>query len=472
MSWNLQNQSLCLSTDFWGRVLKLLEPTLPTPALPQTGDSCEARLCTQSLFWQLPGMCKTFHSVFKAYPELGCQNVTVGALNRSERLTSTRVFLHSHAAAIRCLDTGPSSDYVMRYFEALSHIPDTLQTAKVQVRGTYQMRCLVPFTSLVSLSVRLDSDSAWYKRLDLSLLQQLHQLSHLSVDHADCDLPDITSLTHLELRSSSIECSYGDLAFGALAGRIVKMTIDCCSVRELHWRGLLGCTALQSLSLASYCDIPAHNRCQDCEFDQQTDQPHLPAGMSDLTALTHLQLHPQPYGCKAGTRVDFGSLLELACLQSLELTLPHPIAVDSTFSGLSLLTSLYIKAAETGQEYLHLSLDMQAMQSLQKLVVAGTFTASIGVLGLLLLQTIKHMKFRDSVPADDQTCGLLGQLEIGFVDHVDLLFEMNECDLAQYTMAQELQELQDSMSMPNAASVIDISRVASGPSDEEWLQWD
>ena len=155
----------------------------------------------------------------------------------------------------------------MRHFEALSHIPDTLQTAKVQVRGTNQMRCLVPFTSLKSPSVRPDSDGAWYKRLDLSLLQQLHQLSHLSVDHADCDFPDIPCLTHLELRSSSIGCSYSDLSFSALAGRIVKMTIDCCSVRDLHRRGLLGCTALQSLSLASYCDIPAHSPCQDCEFD-------------------------------------------------------------------------------------------------------------------------------------------------------------------------------------------------------------
>ena len=240
----------------------------------------------------------------------------------------------------------------------------------------------------------------------------------------------------------------------------MKMTIDRCEVRELHLRGLLGCTALQSLSLTYYCDIRAESPCEDCILDRQTDQSHLPAGMSDLTALTHLHLHPRP--CRAGTRIDFGS--ELACLQSLELTLPHPFAVDSTFSGLGLLTSLYIKATESDQKYLHLSLDMQALQSLQKLVVDGTFTASIGVMGLLQLQTIKHVKFRDSVPADDQTCGLLGQLETGFVDHVDLLFEMYEHDLTHYTIAQELQ---DSMSTSNAASTTDILRVVSGPSDVE-----
>ena len=128
MSLNLQDQSLCLPTDLWRRVLKLLEPTMAS--LPQTEDPYEDRLCAQSLFWQLPGVCKTFHNISKAYPELGCQSVTVGELNCTERLTSTTAFLRSHAAAIQCLDTGPSSDSSTIYFWALSHSPDTLQTAK------------------------------------------------------------------------------------------------------------------------------------------------------------------------------------------------------------------------------------------------------------------------------------------------------------------------------------------------------
>ena len=463
MSSNLQDQSLCLPLDLWRRVLKLLESA--TAKLSLTGDSYEDRLCAQSLFWQLPGVCKTFRDTFRAYPELGCQNIAVGALNRSKRLTSTTMFLHSHAAAIQCLDTGSSSDNVMRYFGALSHIPDTLQTAKLQVKGPDQFGCLAPFTSLVSLFVRLDN-RAFYQGLDLAPLQQLHQLSHLSVDYAWCGIPNFTSLTHLDLRGCRVHCLYG-----GFAETFIKMTMDECEVKELHLRGLSGCTALQSLSLRNYCGIRAKDSREDCVFSQQAFESHLPAGMSDLTALTHLHLHPT--SCRAGTLIDFGALLDLACLQSLELTMPHSITFDSTFSRLALLTSLYIKATGTvkgtSQEYLHLSRDMQAMQSLQKLVVDGTFTASSGALGLLLLQTIKHVNFRDSVPADDQTCKLVGQLQTGFVNRVDVLFEMYEYDLTHYTMAQKLQVC---MSTLNAAhDDKDFKQVISGPSDDEWLQW-
>ena len=376
--------------------------------------------CTQcpKHILQLPWVCKAFHSVFEAHPELGCQVVLIKKVPKS---TSLVPWLQARAAATQHLDSGSSAADRVKYLEVLLHSCSSLKSIRIKVKS--RLHFLTHLASLTSCSLKfVDFDET----PDLSPLSGLQKLSHLSLDNGYIQfgcLPTLVSLTHLELCGVKVETSY--CTFVSTLG---KLRVEKCDLEGLHTRGLLGFTALQSLQLCDSCVITADDYADSCKFGIESFPPGMPNDMSPLFSLTCIQLLYPMDQCYPGVgmQLDFRGIDTLPNLQSLEIMTPGTIIFDHEYEKLTRLTSLHISARKCSKDHLSFTLDWQVLQALQQLEVNGSFAADRRLLGLAMLPYLRRVNLKEVIPANQITCSVFNDLEDAMaLRHQDILFHLS-----------------------------------------------
>ena len=344
----MADQACNLPLDIWAQILRHAQPSI-AKAHDQHWHSVTHK--EQTIFWHLPLVCKAFHTVFTAHPELGCAVVLAkGPLKPwipcSKFATSFKPWLTCHADAIQTIDFGPHTVHIADYLAALS-LPATILTAiKLQVlHNTRDIQSLACFTSLVScsLSKKTPKFSTW-EVLNLASLSELPHLVHLNLSHgAFNDLSAAKFLTHLEISWADVyvsDCS-------SLSMTLLKMDLKSCRMTfvDSQSTGLVLFTALQSLHMGGHCYLETPS---DDDYDFTMDDIiRIPIDLSPLASLTSLKLQPTGRGeWFVHRRADSSGIGSLPNLQHLSIEATGALDFGSAYQSLSRVSSLCIRVKD------------------------------------------------------------------------------------------------------------------------------
>ena len=206
----------------------------------------------------------------------------------------------------------------------------------VKPRSVVEAQQLSSFTALTSCCLR-SAFKFKYGIQDLAPLQGLQHLKKLQLQNgAWCNLSAASHLTELDLGiavvSSTARC--------ALVTSLIKLRSDRSEVHKLHEKGLLACTALQSLRVVNRFEFAATHmsdvfraNCPDCRAS-------VPFSFSSLVSLT--ELHISSHSQVREHVVDFSNIGSIPNLSSLHLSTGKAIQIGRAFVDLTRLTKLFI----------------------------------------------------------------------------------------------------------------------------------
>lgn len=431
----MADQGSKLPSELWAMVF---EHIMPLPASVESDWSIGAP--AQAAFWQLPMVCKAFYNTFADHPELGCcVFVSLIKHHGESRDTGTRSlvpWLQAQAEAVRALHAECTTSEVPKHL----HLePPPVSFALLQNKGfTADLHILKSFTSLTACC--LSSSHALYERrgpVDLTPLQALRHLRTLGLHGGSYTcLAAVSFLTSLELKlahthETSRESAQPELLYCASASTLVQLSMTKSTIRQLHPRGLLGCTALQCLKIEGECHIPAEQAEDYFDIDECSCMPKAvpwagqwygPEDCSPLVNLAEVDLTTD--GGWEDECMDLEAIGSLPNLQSLYVLSPQPyLESEHSFPHLSRLTKLCIYA-RTGFYPFIWNLDCAALKALQHLEIGGAFEAKCRVLGLLSLLHLHHVDLSTAEPVNEASQVLLKDLARLFEeDRPDVSFQ-------------------------------------------------
>lgn len=418
-----------LPLDLWAKVF---EHIMPTPA--SVGSDWSAGALAQAALWHLPLVCKTFHNTFAAHPELGCcvflSLIRQSASNSGAGTLSPVPWLQPRAEAVRALHAEVSTVENPEHLQAVTITSPMLLAVSEQNMGpTSGLNILTSFTSLTACC--LSASPAVFRaseQICLAPLQGLHHLRKLSLQHCDHScLAAVSCLTSLHLVQASsclTERMQPNVQYCAFASTLVQLRMTMSLLARLHPRGLLGCTALQSLKIEGECDISAED--EEDIFDVTELHPifdphpwggqwHGPKDCSPLVKLTEVDLSINSDEKDDG--MNLAAIGSLPNLQSLHVLCPQPyMRHDLSVPHLSQLTKLCI-SARTGFLPFVWNLDCVALKNLQHLEIGGPLEVRSTLLGLLSLLQLHHVDVSSAEPVDEASQSVLEILAQLFRDN-------------------------------------------------------
>jgi len=389
-----------LPLEVWFKVFQHLEPRVD----PKTGYWVPA-VEAQEYFWQLPRVCKAFHRVLKAHPQLGCQVTLEKAPLKSpnKNLAASLVpWLQARATVVQRLGVQSWTPDVIKFLRALEHPGSTLSAIHLKTRYKAEICTLVSFTSLTSCSLKA-SNKTCYETPDLEPLQGLPHLTHVCLeDRYFSTLSAASHLTRLELKFARVI----NAAYCNFASSLVDLYMEYGDLGGLHARGLLACTALQRLEVRDCCSIAAADQAdsfQCCGGTTDIEDDHWPDDMSFLGCLTDLCVNLQ----ERSNGVD---LTGVATLTNLQIVVNGPTIVGPMMENLHKLVCLELSSCYNPDLHFELCCDWRGYRVLQKLHISGLFQADSKLLGLVELPHLRNVDMSCATPADHASAFFLGSL--------------------------------------------------------------
>ena len=361
----------------------------------------------QANLWRLSSVCKAFHAVFRAHPDISnVVYVSNDMLTKAE--SSTVAWLQAQGPVVQFFCGPDDPAQTAKCLMALSGAVSALKSVFLHIHPTADgINSLCNFKALTTCSLT-SSLRPGTPGLDLTPLQSLEKLETLTLEQGGFfNIQVARQLTCLGVGNAQVtgvECSFCSF--------LVNLSIDGShlSSLDLHSNGLLACTALQSLELWGSCNMSA-SRYED-GFDTDDDMLRLPEQMSCLQLLVDLTLcidHP-------GWQKAFSTICTLTNLQALRLVAAGTVEIGNTFKSLVKLRMLCVGSAQEG--CLKLSLDWKALQALHSFAIlcCSSFTCDVGILGLLELKHLSSLFVTDAPAADRSSADLMGTLKQRLLD--------------------------------------------------------
>jgi len=388
-----------LPLEVWFKVFQHLEPRVD----PKTGYWVPA-VEAQAYFWQLPRVCKAFHRVLKAHPQLGCQVTLEKAPLKSPNKnlsTSLVPWLQARAGVMQRLGVEFWTPDVVKFLQALEHPGSTLSAIHFKARYKAEICTLASFTSLTSCSLKT-SNKTCYAMPDLEPLQSLPHLTHVCLEQGNFStLSAANHLTRLELRFTQVI----NAAYCNFASSLVDLYMECSGLGGLHARGLLACTALQCLEIWDCCSITAADQADSFQCCRDEDD-HWPDDMSSLACLTDLRVYLR----ETSGGVDLTGVATLTSLTSLQFVVNGLTIVGPMMESLHKLVCLDLASCFNHASHFEFSCDWRGYRVLQKLRISGEFKVDSKILGLVTLPRLRNVDMRHATPADHASAFFLGSL--------------------------------------------------------------
>ncbi len=392
-----------LPLEVWFKIFQHLEPRVD----PRTGYWVPA-VEAQAYFWQLPRVCKAFHRVLKAHPQLGCQVTLEKAPLKSPNknlATGLVPWLQARAAVMQRLGVQCWTPDVVKFLRALEHPGSTLPAIHFKTRYQAEICTLASFTSLTCCSLRR-SNNTCYATPDLEPLRGLPHLTHVCLVEGDFStLSAASHLTRLELKFARVT----NTGYCNFASSLVDLYMEYGDLGGLHARGLLACTALQRLEVRDCCSIAAADQTDSFQcYGGTTDieDDHWPDGMSFLTCLTDLCVHLQ----ERSNGVYLTRVATLTSLTNLQFVVNGPTIMGPMMENLHKLVCLELTSCYNPHSHFELCCDWRGYRVLQKLCIRGRFQADSKLLGLVELPHLRNVDMSRATPADHASAFFLGSL--------------------------------------------------------------
>ena len=193
---------------------------------------------------------------------------------------------------------------------------------------------------------------------------------------------------------------------------IKELRIWQSGLERVHTNGIAACSNLEVLQMdigyvSGVSGVGPEASMAFC-FNQDYD---IPASLSNLTALTYLQLcHSHP-----SEDVQFGWLADLTSLQTLWIRVTvHTLELPASISALSHLRMLeVVNGAADGQS--KLLFDFTGFAYLQKLTLRGSVQCGQSLAQLASLSALTHIELSGMHSVDVDTTAQVGYWHINWV---------------------------------------------------------
>ena len=266
------------------------------------------------------------------------------------------------------------------------------------------MTFLAQFSSITTMTLDSNHSTTAHSlrtELDLSDLQNLPHLVMLSLQDGKFEeLNAAQHLTQLDVSRCQATCS-ADCRFVAT---IKELRIWQSGLERVHTNGIAACSNLEVLQMnIGYVSGVGPEASMAFCVNQEYD---IPASLSDLTALTCLQLcHSHP-----SEDVHFGWLADLTSLQTLWIRVTvHTLELPASISALSHLRMLgVVNGAADGQSKLLFA--FTGFAYLQKLTLRGSVQCGQSLAQLASLSALTHIELSGMHSVDVDTTAQVGLL--------------------------------------------------------------
>ena len=417
---HLVDRASQLSPELWARIFHYIESDIR--GLFGTYPPDDIWDAEQKPYRRLQLVCKTFRDVFAAVPAL---SEAVAFPNAPHTLLpSLLAWLRSQSSSVRIL--AAEGSYLDVALASLGIPSPPLQNLMAWEASPMAMAILPIFTSLQSCDLFSHSTHE-NAPLDLSPLQALPRLQQLHLKGSFCNLHAAAHLTSLWIYSSSIVGSQQDCRF---ASTLRKLTVFDSDIQDFHSSGLCACMALECLSIRdSVIGATQGNETLQLQVDNQF---HIPDGITSLTSLADVTVHPQ----NSPVQESYEWLFVLASLTALYFN-PTPQASLTIPGGLTKLQRLLQRLAVTAprqQELDFPTLTLQVNWDSMLLLKQVKFTRQIivcdrKILQFYLMKSLVVLKFTHCVLQDKlsgQTMACLAHSIALHNPHLD--FVVDKCN--------------------------------------------
>lgn len=377
--------------EVWEMIVQHLRPTIGM-------GHVQAALAQRDL-WQVPLVCKSFYSIFKAPSQLDTY-VYLDEHISEAALPSLIAWLRARAATIQTLQAPYFSCASTAHLSTLT-ASASLTSVSVKLRTSADVKILGSFRNLSKCTLRSYAGQ-YIRRLDLTPLRGLLHLSNLSLGKGSYDnLSLACHLTSLDLFESDVRSTADCTCFPHL----IFLRVAEAYFNHLHHPGMLACTALQSLEVSGMCSIPGGFYIEGlgAHWGYEIQQ-----NMSALGCLTKLVIHE----CNLGPEMCLDGICTLPNLHRLQLGIPGCTRFGNAFANLSKLTFLEIesKVSSHMNHPVRFQCSWRSFQSLQTFHLKAPFTADASFLELGLLPCLKEFTVQATLAVGTDTTEYLQQV--------------------------------------------------------------
>ena len=375
--------------EVWEMIVQHLRPTIGM-------GHVQAALAQRDL-WQVPLVCRSFYSIFKAPSQLDTY-VYLSEHISEAALPSLIAWLRARAATIQTLQAPYSSCTSTDHLSTLK-ASASLTSVSVKLRTSADVEILGSFRNLSKCTLR-SSAGQHIRRLDLTPLRGLLHLSNLSLGEGSYDNLSLAShLTSLDLFESDVRSTADCTCFPHL----IFLRVAEAYFNHLHHPGMLACTALQRLEVSGMCFIPGGFYIEGIDAHWGYEIPQ------DMSALCCLKL--VIHECNSGPEMCLDGIFTLPNLQRLQLGVPG-CKFGNAFANLNKLTFLDIESKDS----LHIHQPVRfhcswhSFQSLQTFNLKAPFTTDASFLELGLLPCLREFTVQATLAVDADTTEYLQQV--------------------------------------------------------------
>ena len=376
-----------LPWDVWALVFQHLQPA------PQNNFG------GQEAFWRLPIVCSGFREAFAQHLLLGC-HIYVDKYMLLCHRPSLLEWLGRNSDFVKSLEVPYwSNDGEGKAFFMMLSGCRSLTSVIARPKSTSEVRLVGMLKTLTSCHLKpsLDVD---FRCLDLLPLQGLKELTSLKLQEGT--FTNVSAAKHLSSLDLIHARAVGSTA-SSFCSSLTKLEMAHSKLLEVHSRGLLGCTALQSLHLHEACQISAETQADVLQTDSDCCC-RFPADTATLLSLTEVFFEAYHRFESA----EIAGLCNLPNLKKLQIKFSDFASCTQSFEGLSRLTSLcLVSGADLFTTYLF---QWQALQALQHLEISGDFIADATLLGIVILPRLHRVQLKNAKAYNKQTDSVLSEL--------------------------------------------------------------
>lgn len=315
-----QQQAVPLTPELWAEVFVRVEANDTGFRAYLADDTYQDQ---QQKVHQLKLVCKQFNEVFKAYPQT-LQRLYISPGFASSSLPSLIKWVQRHKTTLTVFEAfcGSMVDAVLG---ALVSLVSRLRLVDLVVdKNSYSLDLLPCFSCLEVCGI----SAATSGEVDLSPLQALPRLQHLSLEGGIFSVKRLLHVSALECHNAEFRC-----AEDWTTTQLHSLEVVDSILQGLHGQGLFACTALKSLV---WKDSSWEDRDGTVPFGLNgaidLANSALPLSLSQLTRL-HLEI-----GIYTEESINLNWVFGLTSLQDLSILFSQ--ACFDLIESVSLLTSL------------------------------------------------------------------------------------------------------------------------------------
>ncbi|KAL3135598.1 hypothetical protein ABBQ38_006079 [Trebouxia sp. C0009 RCD-2024] len=383
---SLPDSSCKLPPELWAQVLTLLEPN------PDLGT--QAWLAAQTIFWQLPLVCRTFRQIFMQH-KIG-RHICLQKLPRVySALPTLLAWLEAKSDVIETLHTPQWWSCHTEYLVALSPLL-ALTSLTGGISNNASLEVVARFRTLQSCKLTSQGHN---RPLDLAPFLRLERLTDLHLASGEYVNLAANQLTYCALSHAVLSVVAGCSFCNSLIG----LAMVNSRLRTSDSKGLLACTALQGLHIGDNCIIHAAD---PKDILQNQGFPIIPLQMSCLAALRVVTFE----ACNNMSSAGMVGICKLPHINHFNLAFPARFEAGVEFEHLTKVTELSIRTTRSFG-CLRLGFDWSALTALRCLHIQARFCADEQLLGISQLQHLQQVSLEDgSYAVDVRSKALLAQL--------------------------------------------------------------